>query len=769
VSEPKTRYRKLRILLILSGLGVLAMVSALFGMMMAVASDLPEIDVLDVSTKPSHIYDRDGNELGILTGNENRFLVSSTEISPTMKHAIVAIEDRRFYTNSGVDLRAIARATFQDVIAGGAAQGGSTIAQQLVKNRLEAQDDRTIFQKMREAAMAFHMTRQWDKERILRNYLNTIYFGNGAYGIESAARTYFGEEFGLDGAAPQCGSGETQQRCASLLDPAQAALLAGVVSSPSAYDPVEHPVEAEQRRDLVLERMHEQGYLTQPEYEAALEENPPTREQIHPPEVTTKYPYFTTWVRQQVVDQVGAGRAFEGGLRVDTTIDGELQDAAQAAITQWLGPTPGTNGVPAAAMVVLDNDTSEVLAMVGGNDAAYNERPFNLATQGQRQPGSSFKPFILAEALSQGISPYSTWESRQKEFCVVEKGDECKEAFVVNNYDDNYSGITDLASATYFSDNSVYAELGIEVGTKKVAAMANKLGIRTPISTNYAMTLGGLAEGVTVLDMAHAYESFSSGGELVYGSLSPGAKSYEDSDGEGTVPGPVGIQRIAEADGDNWKAVKLLDGRKALNKTVQEQVIDEDVATQVGSLLQGVVRIGTGTNAAVSGVTVAGKTGTTENYGDAWFVGYSPQYTVAVWVGYPDEVKPMTPPTFSFNGESVAGGTYPASIFSTFLNSALTIHPPDEDDEEGDTSPVTSAPGVTAPAPTEAAPAAPADEGAPPTEEAPAAPAEPAPAEPAPAEPAPAEPAPAEPAPAEPAPAEPPPSSDGGGAEAPSG
>ena len=766
---PRTRYRKLRLLLILSGLGLLAMVSAVFGMMMAVASDLPEIEVLDVANRPSHIYDRDGNELGILTGNENRLLVASNEISPVMKHAIVAIEDRRFYTHSGVDLRAIARATVADVIAGGAAQGGSTIAQQLVKNRLEAQDDRTIFQKMREAAMAFHMTREWDKERILRNYLNTIYFGNGAYGIESAARTYFGEDLGLGGAAPQCGSGETQQRCASLLEPHQAALLAGIVSSPSAYDPVTNPVEAEQRRDLVLLRMREQGYLTQLEYEAAVEENPPTREEITPPEETSEYPYFTTWVRQQVVDQVGAGRAFEGGLRVDTTIDAELQEAAQNAITTWLGEAPGTNGVPAAAMVVLDNDTSEVLAMVGGNDDAFNERPFNLATQGQRQPGSAFKPFILAEALSQGVSPYTTYESRQKEFCVVEKGGVCKEAFIVNNYDDSYSGIIDLAGATAQSDNSVYAELGIELGTKKVADMARRLGIRTPISTNYAMTLGGLEQGVTVMDMAHAYNSFAAGGELVYGTLSPGASGYE-GDGEGTIPGPVGVQRIAEPDGDGWKSVKLLSGAKGYNRTIKEQVLDEEVATSVGSLLQGVVTSGTGTNAAVSGLTIAGKTGTTENYGDAWFVGYSPEYTVAVWVGYPDEVKPMQPPTFSFQGQPVAGGTYPASIFATFMNSALTIEPPngdeDTEDDESETAPVTTTPGVTAPAPTTAAPAPPEDGAeAPVTEEAPAPPVQEEPAAP-PEPPPPAEPPPSEPAPA---PAEPPPTSDGGGAEAPSG
>ncbi|MEJ7893687.1 MAG: transglycosylase domain-containing protein [Solirubrobacteraceae bacterium] len=752
----------------MSGLGVLATISALFGMMMAVASDLPEIDVLDVSTRPSYILDRDGNEMGILTGNENRLLVKSAEIAPTMKHAIVAIEDRRFYTNSGVDLRAIARATYQDVIARSAAQGGSTIAQQLVKNRLEAQNDRTIFQKMREAAMAFHMTREWDKERILRNYLNTIYFGNGAYGIEAAARTYFGDQFGLGGAAPQCGSGATQKRCASLLEPAQAALLAGVVANPAGYDPVTNPVGAEERRDLVLLRMREQDYLTELQYQDSLAETPPLRGEVHPPDETADFPYFTTWVRQQVVDQVGAGRAFEGGLQVKTTIDGELQVAAQQAITDWLGETPGFGGVPAASMVVLDNDTSEVLALVGGNDESFNRRPFNLATQGQRQPGSSFKPFILAEALEQGVSPYKTYASQQKDLCVAyNKAGECIEYFEVNNYEDSYSGVTDLAGATANSDNSVYAELGLDLGTKRIARMANRLGIRTEISTNPAMTLGGLEQGVTVLDMAHAYESFATGGELVYGSLSPGATAYEDSDGEGAVPGPVGIQSILEPDGDDLKPVKLRSGGKADNKTERERVLDEEVAAQMQTLLGGVVSGGTGTRAAVSGAVVAGKTGTTENYGDAWFVGWTEEYTVAVWVGYPNSIKPMDETNFTFNGEPVAGGTYPASIFSSFINAALTIRPPEgeEDGADTDVDAVDGVPTVTddateATTPPTTEPEAPVREEEAPEveEEAPVAP----PVEEAPVQEEVAPVVPAEPE----VPAEPPPATDDGGAVA---
>ena len=707
----QTKIKWLRLTLLLSGLGLLAAVSTVFGMMMAVASDLPEVEVLDLATRSSKIVDRSGKDLGVLTGNSNRILVRSEQIAPVMKHAIVAIEDRRFYTHSGVDIRGLGRALYQDVLAQKAVQGGSTIAQQLVKNRLEATNDRTLFQKLREAAMAFHMTRKWDKERILRNYLNTIYFGNGAYGIESAARTYFGQQYGIDGDEPLCGSATRQQRCAELLQPAEAALLAGVVASPSGYDPIANPEAALARRNLVLQRMLEQGYITRPQYELEITEPLPTRQTISPPRETSKDPYFTTWVRQQVVDKVGAGQAFEGGLTVETTIDVELQEAAQRAVTQWLGGGPGS---PSAALVALDNDTSEVLALVGGAPDGYNERPFNLATQGQRQPGSAFKPFTLAQALTDGIRGDSVWSSYKKELCVTRRKGRCIEAFEVNNYEDAYAGSTTLASATAFSDNAVYAELGLKVGTKRIARMAHRLGIRTPLSTNPAITLGGLREGVTVLDMAHAYQTFANRGKLTYGTLSPGVEGFERRDEKGTVPGPVGIREIRQG-GDSY--ARLENGDKARNETEEKTVLSAGVADQVASMLEGVVKVGSGRRAFLGDdVFAAGKTGTTEDYGDAWFVGWSPEYTVAVWVGYPDKVTPMEPPTFSFNGEPVAGGTYPAAIWNTFMREALAIHerrnPPKDDAEDGDapdtgttTTPVAPPTSTTAPAePQEVAP-----------------------------------------------------------------
>jgi penicillin-binding protein 1A len=620
----RTRIKKLRLLALLAGLGILAALSSAFGVLMAVAADLPSLDKLAVPEMNSVVEDHAGRPLGLLTGNQNRILVDEEQIPRVMEHAIIAIEDRRFYTNEGVDLRGTARALYQDILAGGAVQGGSTITQQFVKNATAAQDERTLLNKVREAALAFHVTRKWTKKHILRNYLNTIYFGNGAYGLEAAARTYFGWNH------PGCGE-RPRDRCAAALEPAEAALIAGVVASPSGYDPLAHPVAAKRRRDLVLQRMREQNYLDPIEYQDALRTPLPDELQVEPPREETRYPYFTSWVKQQVVDQLGGGqvgarRAFEGGLRIRTTIDSKIQDAAQRSVDKWLGGPPG----PEAALVVLDNRTGEVRAMIGGPKDGYNERPFNLATQGQRQPGSAFKPFVLAQALEDGISPGSTWVSKKQ----VIKVPNSSERFVVNNYENAYAGTTTLARATTFSDNSVYAQLGMQIGTRKVARLARRMGIRTPVSSNLAMTLGGLRQGVTPLDLAHAYLTFVREGKLTYGTLSSGAEGYRG--GARGVPAPAAIDKIMRREGGNAKAIELPGGKRASNRVKERRVLSQDVAAQTRGILATVVKDGTGKRAWLGPEELAaGKTGTTENYSDAWFVGWSERYTMAVWVGYP--------------------------------------------------------------------------------------------------------------------------------------
>ncbi len=684
------KIRKLRVLLLLVGFGLLAGVSTAFGMFMALASDLPRLE--DGANRPSMLLDRNGDEIGTLTGNDRRIYLSEKDIASVMKQAIVSIEDRRFYTSSGVDLRGIARAAVQDVTEKRAVQGASTIPQQFVKISLAAENERTVFQKLREAALAYQLTRAWSKDRILRNYLNTIYFGNGAYGIESAARTYF--QYNHD----KCGE-DSNPKCASVLQPAEAALLAGVVASPSAYDPVQHPVAARKRRDLVLLRMYEQGYLTRSLYDEAKAQDIPNPQDLAVPKEDTKYPYFTSWIKQQIVDRLGGGqqgaqRAFEGGLQVKTTIDSKLQTAAQSAIEQWLGKGPGG---PRASLVAISNKDGMVRAMYGGDN--YPTAPFNLATQGQRQPGSSFKPFVLAEALRQHISPQSTWASKKLTYTL--KGGE---KFTVNNYDDAYAGVRTLAQATTYSDNAVYVQVGKQVGTKKVAALVKRMGIRTPVSTNLALALGAPRHGVTPLDMAHAYETFATGGKLITGSLSPG-----QSDKRLPVPGPVGIERIDQLKKGKYHAVELDDGTKLINRTREKRVLKPEIASTVTGILQTVIKEGSATRAQIPGVMIAGKTGTTESYGDAWFVAYTKEYTVAVWVGYPDKFKPMET---EFQGGPVAGGTFPAAIWKAFMLKLLKVHPlPKSDGGDGTATPTptpgvgTGVGGVATVAPTAAPPA----------------------------------------------------------------
>lgn len=638
-SRPRVRVKKARLLAVLIPLTLLAGISTLFGMMMAVAADLPSLEQLPqvAKRKNSILYDVQRRPLTMLTSNDGRVIVSGAQISQNVKYAVVAIEDARFYTNEGVDLRGIARAAWQDLVAGGAVQGASTIAQQFVKNALKAQGNRTIMEKAREAALAFHLTRRWSKDRILTEYLNSVYFGNGAYGIEAAARTYFASAPGNKG----CGEGNNPS-CASLLDPAQSALLAAIIASPSGYDPIAHPVAAKARRDMVLRKMLEQRRIVGSEYDAALLAPIPTEADLTLPRLETPdhSEYFVSWVRQSLVDHVGAQRAFEGNLRVRTTLDLDFQRAAEKAINAYLG----WSGGPSAALVAIDNQTGEVRAMVGGRD--YNAAPFNLATQGQRQPGSAFKPFTLAEALTLGISPNTVFPSRKRIFTIPDS-----KPFVVKNFDNKYLGSASVATALTYSDNSVFAALGLKVGTRKIARMARAMGIRTPVSTNPSMTLGGLHKGVTPVDMAHAYETFATGGLRVGGTL--GTSNM----------GPVGIDTISRM---------LPDGKLKLIETNQRRtrrVLSAGVAQTATNLLTGPVQSGSATRAQYGGFA-AGKTGTTENSGDAWFVGFTGRWTIAVWVGYPDGLKPMLT---EFEGQPVTGGTFPALIWRAFVLQADRI------------------------------------------------------------------------------------------------
>jgi penicillin-binding protein 1A len=639
----RPRLKRLRFVAIVLAVLVLGLVSFVFGIFISVASDLPSLTKFSQlkNAESSVLLDDLGHPLGVVS-QQNRVIVTPGQIPPIVKEAVISIEDKRFQTNSGVDIRGIARAFFQDIAHQGSVQGASTIEQQFIKNALQAQSHRTIFEKLREVALAFQLSHKWSKEKIITAYLNTIYFGNGAYGIEAAAQTYFGHDVNHLG----CGE-PSHELCVQQLQPWEAALLAGIIQSPTAYDPTVHPAAARARRDVVLRQMLAQGYLTRTVYEQSIAEALPAAKDVQPPTEQTiegvDAGYFTSWVQQQVIERYGAARAFDGGLRIKTTLDIELQHSAEQAVNAYLAYAGG----PTASLVAIENSTGEVRAMVGGRD--YSQSPFNLATSGERQPGSSFKAFDLAAALEEGISPDSSWTSKQKTFYVPSPHG--TERFVVHNDEGNYTGSNTLTGATAFSDNSIYAEVGLKVGTKRIARLAHRMGITTPLSTNPAMTIGGLTVGVTPLDMAHAYETIAHGGRRVSGSLA--------SDGA-----PVAIQEVDAGQHT------LPDGNHHdVNHVESKAVLPAGVATTETSMLETVLQYGTGRAAAI-GQFAAGKTGTTSNYGDAWFVGWDSKYTVAVWVGYPNSLVPMTT---AFDGGPVLGGTYPALIWHDFMISALNI------------------------------------------------------------------------------------------------
>ncbi len=646
----KPRLKKLRILFVLLGLGVLALVSTVFGMMTAVSQDLPAIYNFAQfkAAKNSEVFDATGEPVGTLTSNQNKILLGSGQISPNVKNAVVAIEDSRFYEHEGVDLRGIARALIKDVLSQSAEQGASTITEQFVKEALTAQESRTVFEKFREAALAYRLERHWSKDKILTEYLNTVYFGEGAYGVEAAARTYFGK------AHPGCGT--PTEPCAAVLEPWEAALLAAIINSPTAYNPKYFPENALGRRNVVLLKMEEQGYITQTQYEEGTKQALPSPADIEPPRLDSRAPYFTAWLRQQLVERYGAAKTFFGGLKVKSTLDLRLQGAAEESVRSYLGGIP-----PTASVVVLDNKTAGVKAMVGGPD--FQTKPFNLATQGRRQPGSSIKPFELVTALEDGISPYTTYASAPQEFHFGKHG---RETFVVHNDEGSYLGSCDIVCATTYSDNTIYSQLAleglkgktIEDRTRSIAATIHRMGYSGAISTNPAMVLGGLHEGVSPLGWAYAYSTIANDGSLVSGTL---ASEPGDS--------PVAYTEVTGDEGHPIKGGE--------NNPLREQVIAESTATEAKSILETVVQQGTGTNANVGAPGQWGKTGTTEESGDAWFCGATEEVTACVWVGYADTTTPMTT---LYNGGPVQGGTYPALIWASVINAWEQIK--EEEDAE---------------------------------------------------------------------------------------
>src|SRR3954468_7308413 len=559
----------------------------------------------------SFIYAANGSLLGSIPAEKNRQPVALAQISPWMAKATVAIEDKRFYRHGGVDYKGIVRAAVNDLRAGKVVQGGSTITQQLVRN-LYISKERTFKRKLKEACLAIKLARNKSKDWILGSYMNSVYYGNHAYGIEAAAQTYF-------------------SRRASSLTLDQAALLAGLPQAPSVFDPIHRPLDALDRRDEVLLAMLQNGALTRKQYVSAVSDRKlhlvPGRLYTH-----IREPYFFSYVRDQLIAEYGASTVRTGGYRVYTTINPFLQVAARKAITDTLY----LHDDPAAAVVSINPANGAIRAMTAVTPGRSGNQ-FNLVAQARRQPGSTFKTFVLAAAVNEGMNPDSTYYTSAP---FHYQPDPYTAAWDVQTYDHSYAGSISVHSATLASDNTVYAQLTLDVGPDKVAEMAHKLGIRSHLDVVPAMGLG--ADAISPLEEASAYATLAAGG--IYSK-------------------PMAIRKVVLANGRE-------DTDAGWGNPNRTRVISDGVAYEVTKILEDNVLGGTGVG-AYFGRPAAGKTGTTDNHADAWFSGYVPQLETTVWVGYPQGEIPM----LDVHGIAVAGGTFPASIWKLFMETAMENTP----------------------------------------------------------------------------------------------
>jgi penicillin-binding protein 1A len=580
-------------------------------------------------SQTSIVYDRDGRLLERLHAGENRTIVPIDDVPANVQHAVIAIEDARFYQHHGVDFKAIVRAAVANAKAGEIVQGGSTIAEQLVKNTITG-GDQTLTNKLHQAELAYALEDRYSKPTILGMYLNTVYFGEGAYGIEAAAQTYF----------------STTTKNLTLV---QGATLAGLIQAPSAYDPVFAPGAALTRRNTVLSRMSDLGWISP--FMAEQASHAPLGLKTNDGEDAAKQdardpaPYFTEFVKNWFLSnpRFGATRSdrydllFKGGLRIDTTVDLHLQTLADQAVKSILI----SKSDPHAAMTVIDPTTGEILAMVGGRGFYSNDpvAQVNLASgQGGtgRQAGSAFKPFTLVTALEKGISPQQVFPAPQ----TLELPQPNGKPWDVTNFEGQGYGNMTLEDATINSVNTVYAQLVEQVGPRNVMNTAHAMGIQSPLQPVPSITLGTFE--VNTVEMASAYGTLASMG-------------YH-------AP-PTAVTKITDANG---RVIYRADETPRL-------VVKPDIAYSVDKILEEVVQRGTGVQANI-GRPVAGKTGSTQNNWDAWFVGFTPQLVAAVWVGYPQRQIPMVAPRTRI--PVVLGGTWPAEIWHAFMTAATAKTPP---------------------------------------------------------------------------------------------
>lgn len=580
----------------------------------AVRSDgVPEVELRPLARR-SQVLAADGSLLSALY-EEDRVPVTLADVPPVLVNAVLAVEDTAFFEHDGVSVRGLLRAARTNATEGGVEQGGSTITQQLVKNSV-LNADRSYDRKAREAVLALRMEQEMTKEEILQRYLNTVYFGQGAYGVHAAAERFFAKKL-------------------QELELPEAALLAGLISSPQGFDPVRRPEAALARRRHALRRMVRAGFISPADAEAA--EQAPLPTQVVRPAAQPS-DHFTEEVRRQLLDdpRLGATPAersetvFRSGITVHTTLDPGLQSAAEQAVRDQLPDSPFT-----AALVAIDPANGEVKALVGGRN--FEQAKFNLATQGARQAGSSFKTIALAAWLSAGRSPEDLVEATAP--CEFPTPGAPEPTWPVDNYDGG-SGelvVTTLREATVKSANCAYARVALELGPQKLVDMAHRLGVTRRLPAVPSVVLG--SGEVSPLEMASIYATLAA---------------------DGLRRPPVFIRKVLDEEGQ-----VLLE-----NAPPAERVLEPQVARTTTEVLRGVVERGTGRRAAI-GRPVAGKTGTSQEWRDAWFAGYTPQLAAAVWMGSPTAQESM----LDVGGIRVTGGSYPAMIWSRFMGTAMAAQP----------------------------------------------------------------------------------------------
>jgi penicillin-binding protein 1A len=602
---------------VLLGLGVLATVAVIavlsaVGYVLAIAATAPDLNELKPVDKGqlSVVYANDGSRLGFIQSDVQRRVIPWRRIPVDLRRATIAIEDERFYKHDGVDLNAIVRAAIKNLKSGKTVQGGSTITQQLVRALYIKDPKRDFARKIREAKLASELEDKHSKTWILHNYLNSVPYGTvggrTAIGVEAAAVTFFNKH-------------------ATNLSLAESALLAGLPQAPSQYNPFRNPEAAVGRRNAVIRQMAENEFITQSEASEAMGE--PLDLERGTRYITRREPYFFDFVQDQLIERYGFGVVRKGGLRIHTMIDPAMQELARKAITgQLYDPSD-----PSGALVSIDPETGYIRAMA--SSGTYQDRTFNLAAQGHRQPGSAFKTMVLTAAVRAGMDPNrTTYVSKPLNITDPDAG--IYTPWEVQTYSHSYSGTMTVSRATLASDNTVYAQMILDLGPKKVCEAARLLGIRTKLDCFPAEGLGGLRLGVTPLEMANAYATLASGG----------MRSK-----------PKAIKRVVFADGKS----------EDLGKPERKRVLTDGEAYEVTQILEQNVLGGTGTAAQI-GCPAAGKTGTTDEFNDAWFVGYTPHLATAVWVGFPDANVSMEATRIG----SVAGGTWPAMIWHDFMITA---------------------------------------------------------------------------------------------------